>query len=102
MTGDKYLFKEVTKISGGSVKFGDDSKGKIVGTSIVPFNNNCYITEVYLVDGLNYNLLSISQLGDSGELISIKQDVPLKMSQVKSFFQVKGMEMFTFLIALEI
>nr|XP_033512156.1 uncharacterized protein LOC117276863 [Nicotiana tomentosiformis] len=57
---DKNLFKEVTKIDGGNVKFGDDSKGKIVGTGTVPFNNNCDITEVYLVDGLNYNLLSIS------------------------------------------
>nr|XP_009757924.1 PREDICTED: uncharacterized protein LOC104210676 [Nicotiana sylvestris] len=56
MTGDKNLFKEVTKIDGGSVKFGDDSKGKIIGTGTIPFNNNCDITEVYLVDGLNYNL----------------------------------------------
>nr|XP_009771363.1 PREDICTED: uncharacterized protein LOC104221912 [Nicotiana sylvestris] len=62
MTGDKNLFKEVTKIDGGSVKFGDDSKGKIVGSGTIPFNNNCDITEIYLVDGLNYNLLSISQL----------------------------------------
>ncbi|XP_070029911.1 uncharacterized protein [Nicotiana sylvestris] len=57
---------EVTKIDGGSIKFGDDSKGKIIGTGTIPFNNNCDITEVYLVDGLNYNLLSISQLCDSG------------------------------------
>nr|XP_016458775.1 PREDICTED: uncharacterized protein LOC107782405 [Nicotiana tabacum] len=66
MTGDKILFKRVTKIDGGSVKFGDESKGKIFGTGTVPFNNNCDIIEVYLIDGLNYNLLSISQLYDSG------------------------------------
>ncbi|XP_019245157.1 PREDICTED: uncharacterized protein LOC109225021 [Nicotiana attenuata] len=71
--GDKNLFKEVTKIDGGSVKFGDDSKGKIVGTGTVPFNNNCDITEVYLVDGLNYNLLSISQLCDSGYEVKFKK-----------------------------
>ncbi|XP_075086520.1 uncharacterized protein LOC142169185 [Nicotiana tabacum] len=63
----------VTKINGGSVKFGDDSKGKIVGTDTVPFNNNCDITEVYLVDGLNYNLLSISQLCDSGYEVKFKK-----------------------------
>nr|XP_016503306.1 PREDICTED: uncharacterized protein LOC107821380 [Nicotiana tabacum] len=73
MTGDKNLFKEVTKIDGGSVKFGDDSKGKIVSTGIVPFNNNCDITGVYLVDGLNYNLLSISQLCDSGYEVKFKK-----------------------------
>nr|XP_016459049.1 PREDICTED: uncharacterized protein LOC107782662 [Nicotiana tabacum] len=73
MTGDKNLFKEVTKIDGGSVKFGDDSKGKIIGTGTIPFNNNCDITEVYLVDGLNYNLLSISQLCDSGYEVNFKK-----------------------------
>nr|XP_016476032.1 PREDICTED: uncharacterized protein LOC107797643 [Nicotiana tabacum] len=60
MTSDKNLFKEVTKINGENVKFGDDSKEKIIGTGTVPFKNNYDITEVYLVDGLNYNLLSIS------------------------------------------
>ncbi|XP_070008297.1 uncharacterized protein [Nicotiana sylvestris] len=73
MTGDKNLYKEVTKIDGGSVKFGDDSKGKIIGTRIIPFDNNCDITEVYLVDGLNYNLLSISQLCDSGYEVNFKK-----------------------------
>nr|XP_016497694.1 PREDICTED: uncharacterized protein LOC107816485 [Nicotiana tabacum] len=71
--GDKNLFKEVTKINGGNVKFNDDSKGKIVGTGTVPFGNNCDIIEVYLVDGLNYNLLSISQLCDSGYEVKFKK-----------------------------
>ncbi|XP_075083633.1 uncharacterized protein LOC142167368 [Nicotiana tabacum] len=39
----------------------------------IPFNNNCDITEVYLVDGLNYNLLSISQLCDSGYKVNFKK-----------------------------
>ncbi|XP_075079406.1 uncharacterized protein LOC142164766 [Nicotiana tabacum] len=73
MTHDKNLFKEVTKIDEGNDKFGDDSKGKIVRTGIVPFNNNCDITEVYLVDGLKYNLLSISQLCDSGYKVKFKK-----------------------------
>nr|XP_009606547.1 uncharacterized protein LOC104100885 [Nicotiana tomentosiformis] len=73
MTCDKNMFKEVTKIDRETVKFGDDAKGKIVGTGIVPFNNNCDITEVYLVNGLNYNLLSISQLCDSGYEVKFKK-----------------------------
>ncbi|XP_070018320.1 uncharacterized protein [Nicotiana sylvestris] len=73
MTGGKNMFKEVTKIDGGSVKFGDDSKGKIVGTGTIPFNNNYNITKVYLVDGLNYNLLRISQLCDSGYDVKFKK-----------------------------
>nr|XP_016451347.1 PREDICTED: uncharacterized protein LOC107776052 [Nicotiana tabacum] len=73
MTDNKSLFKEVTKIDGESVKFGDDSKGKIIGIRMIPFNNNCDITEVYLVDGLNYNLLSISQLCDLGYEVKFKK-----------------------------
>nr|XP_016471667.1 PREDICTED: uncharacterized protein LOC107793756 [Nicotiana tabacum] len=72
-TNDKNLFKEVTKINRENVKFGDDSKGKIVGTRSVLFNNNCDITEFYLVDGLHYNLLSISQLCDSGYEVNFKK-----------------------------
>ncbi|XP_075074512.1 uncharacterized protein LOC142162102 [Nicotiana tabacum] len=73
MTGDKNLFKEVTKIDGGSVMFGDDSKGKIICTGTIPLNNNCDITEVYLVDGLNYDLLSIIQLCNSGYEVNFKK-----------------------------
>ncbi|XP_075074728.1 uncharacterized protein LOC142162291 [Nicotiana tabacum] len=61
MTCDKNLFKEITKIDGGSIKFEDDSTGKIISIGTIPFNNNCDITEVYLVDGLNDNLLSINE-----------------------------------------
>ncbi|XP_070029362.1 uncharacterized protein [Nicotiana sylvestris] len=73
MIGDKNLFKEVTKIDGGSVKFGDDSKGKKIGAGTIPFNNNCDITKVYLVDELNFNLLTISQLCDSGYKVKFKK-----------------------------
>ncbi|XP_070043084.1 uncharacterized protein [Nicotiana tomentosiformis] len=73
MKCDKNMFKEVTKINGGNVKIDDNSKKKIAGTGRFPFNNNCDITEVYLVDGLNYYLLSISQLCDSGYEVKFKK-----------------------------
>ncbi|XP_070026316.1 uncharacterized protein [Nicotiana sylvestris] len=73
MTVDKNLFKEVTRINRRSVKFGDDSKRKIVGTGTIPFNNNCDITEVYLVDGLNYILRSLRQLCDSRYEVKFKK-----------------------------
>ncbi|XP_070046888.1 uncharacterized protein [Nicotiana tomentosiformis] len=73
ITGDKNLFKEVTQINGENVKFGDDTKGKIIGTGTVQFINNCDIIEIYLMDGLNYNLLSISQLCDSGYEVKFKK-----------------------------
>ncbi|XP_019229251.1 PREDICTED: uncharacterized protein LOC109210303 [Nicotiana attenuata] len=44
-----------------------------MGTGTIPFNNNYDITEVYLVDGLKYNLLSISQLCNSGYEVKFKK-----------------------------
>lgn len=48
-------------------------KGKIIGIKIVSFSNMCDITDVYLMDGLNYNLLSISQLFDSRYEVKLKK-----------------------------
>nr|XP_016462080.1 PREDICTED: uncharacterized protein LOC107785320 [Nicotiana tabacum] len=65
MTCDKQLFKSVTKLNGGSVTFGDKSKGNIIGIGRVPLSSSCDVDEFYLVDEFGYNLLSISQLYDS-------------------------------------
>ncbi|XP_075082976.1 uncharacterized protein LOC142166947 [Nicotiana tabacum] len=65
MTGDKQLFKTVTKLEGGTVTFGDKSKGNVIGVGRVPLNSTCDVEEVYLVDELGYNLLGISQLCDN-------------------------------------
>jgi hypothetical protein len=46
------------------VTFGDDKKGKVVGTGIIKVNNYFTLNDVALVDKLRYNLLSISQLVD--------------------------------------
>jgi hypothetical protein len=46
------------------VTFGDDKKGKVLGTSIIKVNDYT-LNDVALVDKLKYNLLSVSQLGDA-------------------------------------
>jgi hypothetical protein len=43
------------------VTFGDDKKGKVLGTSIIKVNNHFTLNDVALMDKLKYNLLSISQ-----------------------------------------
>jgi hypothetical protein len=43
------------------VTFGDDKKGKVLGTSIIKVNNHFTLNDVTLMDKLKYNLLSISQ-----------------------------------------
>nr|XP_016513512.1 PREDICTED: uncharacterized protein LOC107830463 [Nicotiana tabacum] len=65
MTGDKQLFKTVIKLDGGIVTFGDKSKGNVIGVGRVPLGSTCDVDEVYLVDELGYNLLSINQLYDN-------------------------------------
>ncbi|XP_070039821.1 uncharacterized protein [Nicotiana tomentosiformis] len=65
MTGDKQLFKTVTKLDGGTFSFGDKSKGNVIGVGKVPLSSTCDVDEVYLVNELGYNLLSISQLCDN-------------------------------------
>jgi hypothetical protein len=47
------------------VTFGDDKKGKVLGTSIIKVNECFTLNDVIFVDRLRYNLLSISQLCDA-------------------------------------
>jgi hypothetical protein len=45
--------------------FGDNKKGKVLGTSIIKVNDHFILNDVTLVDKLRYNMLSISQLVDA-------------------------------------
>jgi hypothetical protein len=47
------------------VTFGDDKKGKVLGTSVIKVNNCFTLNDVALVDRLRYNLLFVSQLCDA-------------------------------------
>jgi hypothetical protein len=47
------------------VTFGDDKKGKVLGTGIIKVNDCFTLNNVALVDRLIYNLLSVSQLVDA-------------------------------------
>jgi hypothetical protein len=45
--------------------FGDDKKGKVLGTDVIKVNDCFTLNDVILVDRLRYNLLSVSQLVDA-------------------------------------
>ena len=67
MTGDIKQFSNLEKKIGGNVTFGDNGKGSIIGKGTV--GNSSFpslIEDVLLVENLNYNLLSVSQLCDKG------------------------------------
>jgi hypothetical protein len=66
MTSDKKWFYSLTPLSHKEyVTFGDDKKGKVLGTSFIKVNNFFILNDVALVDRLRYNLLSVSQLVDA-------------------------------------
>jgi hypothetical protein len=66
MTGNKKLFSIFTPLSHKEyVTFGDDKKGKVLGTGVIKVNDCFTLNDVALVDMLRYNLLSVSQLCDA-------------------------------------
>jgi hypothetical protein len=61
MTKNKKWFSSLTPLSHKEyVTFGDDKKGKVLGTGIIKVNDYFTLNDVALVDKLKYNLLSIS------------------------------------------
>ena len=75
MTGDKTKFYLLTESEGGQVTFGENSKGKIIDSRKVGKNLSSCIDDVMLVEGLTYNLLSISQLCDKGHKVLFDYEV---------------------------
>jgi hypothetical protein len=47
------------------VTFGDDKKGKVLGTGVIKINDYFTLNDVALIDKLMYNMLSVSQLVDA-------------------------------------
>ena len=66
MSGNEALFTEIKKKKYGNVTFGDNIAGKIIGIGKIGKDPSNSLDNVYLVDGLKFNLLSISELCDKG------------------------------------
>ena len=60
MTWDINNFANLSRYhEGGTVTFGDDSRGKFVGIGNIKLCSSLLIENIVLVDGLKHNLLSI-------------------------------------------
>ena len=65
ITWDVNNFTTLSRMfEGGTIIFGEDSKGRIIGFGNIKISKSPLIENIALVDGLKYNLLSISQLCD--------------------------------------
>ncbi|KAD6454646.1 hypothetical protein E3N88_09352 [Mikania micrantha] len=63
MTGCRSILNDFIPKNGGSVSFGNNEKGWIVGSGSV-LSGNLKFKDVSLVENLKFNLLSVSQLAD--------------------------------------
>jgi hypothetical protein len=69
MTGDARMFNSInTNDSNGydSIIFGDNGKGMVKRLGKIAISNDMSISNVLLVESLNFNLLSVAQLCDLG------------------------------------
>jgi hypothetical protein len=68
MTGEKKMFTSYVKNkdSQDTIIFGDGNQGKVKGLGKIAITSEHYISNVFLVESLGYNLLSVSQLCHMG------------------------------------
>ena len=74
MTGDKSKFLSLVAKEGGLVTLGDSNTVRIIGKGTIG-NEKFSINNVRLVDGLKYNLISVSQLTDAGHSVKFAKDM---------------------------
>jgi hypothetical protein len=61
MTRNKKWFSILTPLSHKEyVTFGDDKKGKLLGTGVIKVNGHFTLNDITLVDRLRNNMLSVS------------------------------------------
>ena len=81
---DTSLLKE-----GGNVKFGGNQSSKIIGTGTIG-NSFISINNVWLIDGLEHNLLSISQFCDNGYNVMFEKTNSTVINKDNKFIVFKG------------
>jgi hypothetical protein len=67
MTGDSRMFNSINSNDDNgidSIIFGDNGKGKVKGPGKIAISNNLSISNVLVVESLNFNLLLVAQLCD--------------------------------------
>jgi hypothetical protein len=83
------------------VIFGDDRKGKVLGTGIIMVNDHFTLNDVTHVDKLRYNLLPISQLIDANlDLLLHKSTLMFLILLAILFVAFLALEIFFKLISL--
>ena len=95
MTGDHSKFATIKPKDGGKVIFGGNQSGRIAGIGEIGSNEGPQIKDVYLVEGLCHNLLSVSQSTDRGNLVIFDSEECLIVSKdIISLDNIKSKALF--------
>jgi hypothetical protein len=102
MIKNKKWFSSLTPFSHKEyVTFGDDKKGKVLGTGIIKINDWFTLNDVALMDRLRYNLFSVSQLCDADLTVIFTSLIHMFLIHLESVFVASlALEMFSKLIFL--
>src|SRR5688572_2637949 len=90
MTGDKSKFLSLEAYDGGTVTFGDNMKGEIIAKGKIGRSSSHAIDNVFLVENLKHNLLSISQFCDKGNSVIFTSEkcIISRLTQETLFWKV--------------
>jgi len=91
MTGDKRKIKNLKRKDQGFVTYGDNNKGKIIGTGDVGGGDTLEIKDVLFIEGLKHNLLSIGQLCHKGLKVIFESDYCTIHQKNSKEIALKGM-----------
>ena len=72
MTCDKNKFVELTIYDGGVVRFANNTPKSIIGIGSIILDGKINTDDVFLVEGLKHNLLSVSQIVEKGYMLEFK------------------------------
>ena len=75
MTGEKTKFITLNFYEVNSVRFGNDAPCLIKGKGSIKIIDNIICDNAYYVEGLNYNLLSVSQLNNLGYKVQFERNI---------------------------
>ncbi|XP_070012928.1 uncharacterized protein [Nicotiana sylvestris] len=70
MTRKKNQFLLLEDLKGGNISFGNGKKGEIIWVGKIGMTDSHSIENLYLIDGLMYSLISVSQLCDRGNMVA--------------------------------
>jgi len=90
MTGDASKFLIIKPSKSGSVIFGDNNRGKILGIGSVGKDPSNSIDDILLVKNLKHNLLSISQLCDKGNRVTFESNMCVVQRLIDNVIILQG------------